>query len=200
MIGAAEKEGGRCMPGAVHKGLLLLLAYLIFAVGCAAKKPIPETRYQKALELVDQGTVLLRDRRLDEAEAAFSLAYDVAPLAAALDGRGCVAFLRGEWDRAESFFREAYMADEGYDEAAANLALVLDAQGKAEQAREWYRWYLSRRPEDAAARNNMAALEIDQGSDKSLILRELWRAAAISRHAIIMDNITRIGDSRGATW
>jgi Flp pilus assembly protein TadD len=173
---------------------MMLMGVLLIA-GCAIKAPIPEERYQKALELVDQGTLLLRDRRLDEAEASFSLAYDIAPVAAALDGRGCVAFLRGDWDRAERFFREAYMADEGYDEAAANLALVLDAQGKPEQAREWYTWYLSRHPEDAATRNNMAALEVDQGSDKELILQELLRAAAISRHSIIMDNITRLGNS-----
>jgi hypothetical protein len=41
----------------------------------------------------------------------------------------------------------------------------------------------------------MAALEVDQGSDKELILQELLRAAAISRHSIIMDNITRLGNS-----
>lgn len=191
----AEQSGSRCGRGAVcRRGLMMLMGVLLIA-GCAIKAPIPEERYQKALELVDQGTLLLRDRRLDEAEASFSLAYDIAPVAAALDGRGCVAFLRGDWDRAERFFREAYMADEGYDEAAANLALVLDAQGKPEQAREWYTWYLSRHPEDAATRNNMAALEVDQGSDKELILQELLRAAAISRHSIIMDNITRLGNS-----
>jgi Flp pilus assembly protein TadD len=174
---------------------VVVMASLLLLAGCALKSPIPEARHQQALELVDQGTLLLRDRRLDEAEASFSLAYDVAPLAAALDGQGCVAFLRGEWDRAEHFFREAYMADEEYDKAAANLALVLDAQGKPEQAREWYKWYLARHPEDAAVRNNMAALEIDEGSDKNLILQELLRAAAISRHDIIMDNITRLGNS-----
>jgi Flp pilus assembly protein TadD len=168
--------------------------------GCAIKSRTPEAQYQRALNLVDQGTLLLREERFDEADASFSLAYDVVPLAAALDGQGCVALLRGEWDRAEKFFREAYTMDEGYDEAAANLALLLDARGEPERARELYRWYLSRHPEDAAVRNNMAALEFDQGGDKSLILQELMRAAAVSRHGAVVDNITRVENSRGVTW
>lgn len=183
------------MVDAVFRTGCVVIVSLLLMTGCAVRTPISEERYQRALELVDQGTLFLRDNRLDEAQASFSLAYDMASLAAALDGQGCVAFLRGDWDRAERFFREAYMADGEYDEAAANLALVLDAQGKPEQAREWYTWYLSRHPEDAAARNNRAALEIDQGGDKVLILQELLRAAAVSRHDIILDNITRLGNS-----
>jgi Flp pilus assembly protein TadD len=142
----------------------------------------------------------MREGRFAEADASFSLAYEVAPLAAALDGQGCVALFRGEWGRAERFFHEAYMMDDGYDEAAANLALLLDARGEPGRARELYRWYLERHPEDAAVRNNMAVLEFDQGSDKELILQELMRAAAVSRHGAVAENITRLENSRGSTW
>jgi Flp pilus assembly protein TadD len=142
----------------------------------------------------------MREGRFDEADAAFSVAHDLVPLAAAVDGRGCIALLRGEWEQAEGFFEEAYMMDQSYDKAAANLALLLDVKGEPDRARELYKWYLERHPDDAGVRNNMAALEFDQGGDKKLILQELLRAAAVSRHGVIIDNITQLKGLERETW
>lgn len=181
------------------QNILRFLAVVVLA-GCAAKAPISEARYQQALALVDQGVLSMREGRLDEADAAFSVAHDLVPLAAAVDGRGCVALLQGEWEDAERFFEEAYMMDQSYDKAAANLALLLDIRGEPDRARELYKWYLDRHPDDAGVRNNMAALDFDRGTDRDLILQELLRAAAISRHGVIIDNITHLEGFKRETW
>ena len=83
---------------AIRRYMLLgaLLLPLLSAVGCLLPGSIPDERFEQAERLVDEGTLALRDGKLEEAQAAFSLSRDLAPLAAALDGQGCVALLRGD--------------------------------------------------------------------------------------------------------
>lgn len=173
------------------------IAALVVTAGCSLATAIPEARFTAADELVDVGTAFLRQRRLEEAERAFELASELAPSAAAVDGRGCVALIRGDYPQAERFFEQAYWMDAGYDEALINLGLVLELQGDAAGARLNYLKYLEKHPESPAARNNLAALEYDAGRDTIGTARELAKARVLSDHRIINDNLATLGKQRG---
>jgi Flp pilus assembly protein TadD len=142
-----------------------------------------------ALQLVDRGTLLLREKRFTEAEAAFQAAYELAPLPAALDGQGCSAFHRGDLIGAEQLFRQAYSMDVKYDEALANLGLVLALQGRTEEASATYRSYLARRPEAAHVRNNLIVLEYERGEATMTVVSELRKASLLTNHGVIADNL-----------
>lgn len=172
---------------------LCLLTLVVALSGCFHSVGIPEERYQRAEELVEQGIGLLREERLDDAEASFSMAYDLAPLAAALDGQGCVALLRGEMELAEGFFRKAYESDRTYGEALANLAILMDITGRHREAMQLYTSYLEQYPDGVRARNNRAALEYDMGGSKIWVPQELAKAALLSEDSVIRDNLTNLG-------
>jgi len=71
----------------------------------------------EAQRLLNQGTVHLRKAELEQAEAAFRIAYEIAPGAAALDGLGSVAFLQSDFKKAERFFLKAHQIEPNYARA-----------------------------------------------------------------------------------
>jgi Flp pilus assembly protein TadD len=150
---------------------------------------VPEGRFQRAQGLVDIGTEFLRRRDLQEARKSFELASDLAPVAAAVDGRGCVALLEGRYMDAEELFREAYNMDRDYDEALANLGLVKELQGEGEEARGIYLEFLENNPDSARVRNNLAALEYDRGTGTMVTVEALEKAITLSDQAVIRDNL-----------
>ena len=156
---------------------------------CVRPPPIPEDRFQRAEELVDVGTQFLRQREFREARKAFELASELAPVAAAVDGQGCVALLEGRFEDAEEFFTEAYQMDRGYDEALANLALSKELQGEQDDAKAMYMEYLENNPDSAKVRNNLAALEYDQYQGTIKAVEALEKAIALSDQAVIRDNL-----------
>lgn len=157
--------------------------------GCTPRSQVSPERRRMALQLVDRGTLLMREQRFQEAEAAFQTAYELAPLAAALDGQGCSAFHAGDLIGAERLFRQAYSMDVNYDEALANLGLVLALQGRTEEASEAYRRYLVRRPEAAHVRNNLMVLEYERGEATMKVVSELRKASLLTNHGVIADNL-----------
>lgn len=169
--------------------VLLLLAPLL---GCVVGVKVSEKDYQKALTLVDVGTTKLRELDWDSAQAAFILAEELAPLAAAIDGQGCVAMMLGDFEKAERLFKEAYAADKGYDEALANLALLYDIKGDRVRARELFESFLEQNPDSAPARNNYAAVLDDLGTDKATVMHELLKARALQSNEIVEENITKV--------
>jgi len=171
--------------------VLMVVAYLPL-VGCFRREVIPEDRYQRALSLVDEGTALLRQRKLDEACVVFSMAAELAPLAAAVDGQGCVALLAGDLEQAEQLFEKAYEMDETYDDALGNLAVLRDIQGNSAEALKLYAQFLKTHPDSGIVRNNKAALEYDLGARKMLVVQELQKAERLSEHGVIRDNLQRL--------
>jgi tetratricopeptide (TPR) repeat protein len=186
-------------------GKSLLVGIAIACSACFSGGGYSDSDYRTALELVDRGTVLLRNRAVDEADALFALSHELVPLASALDGRGCVAVVRGHLDEAESFFLRAYDSDRTYDDALANLALVKELKGDWSTARELYRALLSVRPEHAAARHNLAALEHDEAvrsgtwtaRKRSRTRAEITKAIAMGAHGVMIDNLERLNEEQG---
>jgi Flp pilus assembly protein TadD len=161
--------------------------------GCFMYGTVSEERYKQALQLVDQGTGKIREGKLREAQVAFSMAEDLASLAAAVDGQGCVALLSGDLDRAESLFKRAYNMDGSYDQALANLALLHDIRGSHAEAKKLYDQAIENAPESVAIRNNRAALEYDRNGRKMEVVQELEKAGLIADHHVVRENLMRLG-------
>jgi Flp pilus assembly protein TadD len=175
--------------------LLFIIVFFVVqatVVGCFQRSRIPEGRYQRALSLVDEGTTLLRQRKPTQAGVIFSMAAELAPVAAAVDGQGCAALMEGDLERAEELFQKAYEMDETYDEALGNLALLKDIKGDSREARKLYTSFLEAHPDSGVARNNKAALEYDLGARRILVKQELEKASKLSDHGVIRDNLERL--------
>lgn len=165
--------------------------------GCAIRpEPVSKERYDRAVALIESGTESLRKGRLSEADAAYSASFELAPLAPALDGQGCVALLSGELERAEGLFKRAYEIDKRYDHALANLALLHDIRGEFGEAKRLYDTVIASLPDSTAVRNNRAALEYDRGASKIEVVRELEKAALVGRHHVVDDNLSRLRGER----
>lgn len=157
--------------------------------GCiAAQTAVSPTTENQALALVDQGVAHLNFGELDRAEASFEMAHELARLPQALDGLGCVAFLRSEWRKAERYFIRAYEADHSYTEALGNLALLYDVQDLSDESEKLYRFALAENPENFRLRNNFAGFLAKKNREGSA-LKELKRAQALAEEPIIVNNI-----------
>lgn len=174
-----------------------IIALLALSAGCSPVSVIPEERFVAAHRLVDVGTRFLRERRLEDADRSYELASELAPTAAAVDGRGCVALIRGDYVGAERFFEQAYWMDAGYDDALLNLGLVRELQGDIEGARANYMEYLDKYPESPIARNNLAVLEYDAGRGTMETARELVKARVLSDHSVINHNLAMLSKQQG---
>lgn len=169
--------------------ILSILLGVVVLGGCIRQAPIPEDRFQRASALVDVGTRLMRQRELSGARKSFELAAELAPVAAAVDGQGCVALYEGRLEDAERLFSEAYMMDRGYDEALIHLGLTRELRGRADEAQAMYQEYLENYPDSAGVRNNLAALEYDQGKGRMRTVEALEKAITLSDQAVIRENL-----------
>ena len=172
--------------------LRAMFTLLISLSGCAFGGKLPQERYDRAMRLVDEGSTQLRHGRLNEALAAFTMAYEIAPLAAAVDGQGCVAVLEGRYNDAEMLFNKAYEMDGKYDNALGNLALLMELTGRQDEAKELYNQVVALFPEHPGFRNNRAVLEYDQGERKMLVVQELEKADLVAEHAVVKANLERL--------
>lgn len=164
-------------------------------LGCVAPTPDrPDVeRMREARSLIDQGTVELRRGELDKAEAAYRVALELTPDSAALDGLGCVAFLRGNAATARTLFERAIELDPRYAQALGNLALLHEAEGNDARAAALYRAALRAEPRNFRARNNYAAF-LQRRNDRTLKAEtraELLKAYAVARHPAIAANLVR---------
>ncbi|MCB0321246.1 MAG: hypothetical protein KDD60_09990 [Bdellovibrionales bacterium] len=171
--------------------------------GCVPQLPNSPSLDQqhRAAELLDSGTLLLRRAALDEAYGAFEVSYELDPSAAALDGIGCVAFLRGELIQARDYFLAANELEPEYAPSLGHLALIYELLGQsgvpgAKEASEiLHRRAIALAPEDGILRNNRA---VSLGSDGrySTASREIFRAFAVLPHAIVDTNLQKIEEER----
>lgn len=147
--------------------LLLLLSFS----GCVPPAPLvlsPEqlaAKEQKLVSLLTIATQDLRANKLAPAEAALKLAQELSPDdPRVLDGLGCVAWRRGNYDLAEEFFKRALSQNGLYDRGYMHLAFIAAERGDSRAAEELLRISLQLNPLNFRARNNLAAELLDAGA------------------------------------
>ncbi len=176
--------------------LLLSSCLIVLAFGLQSCMPFFSVRSfeteQKALALIDQGTIALRQQKLDLAKGSFEAALEFSKSAAAFDGLGCVAFAEEDFTSAEDYFIRANRQDPAYANALANLALLYEKLGRSRAAYEMYQRAITQQPQNFRARNNFAAYlhDFNRTTDAK---NELFKAMAIAKHPTILDNLKRIG-------
>jgi Flp pilus assembly protein TadD len=148
---------------------------------------------QRALELIDQAVVLMRQGNLDKAEAAFQVSRELVSLPASLDGLGCIAFFRGENLIAEDFFKQALDLDFRYTEAVGNLALLYEQMGKPQKAEEYFKRAIELNPANYRIRNNYAIfLAQRDNSPRQLAREQLAKASVLVETPIIEENMLEL--------
>lgn len=163
-------------------------------LGCVPLRPDP-TLQQKALYLVDQGVAHLRRGEFDRAEASFQVARELAPLAAAADGLGCVALLQGRSAQAEQFFEEALELDSGYTEVLGNMALLYEHTGQVERAELMYQRALHEDPDSMRVRNNYGVFLATKGREgRGQAKRHFLGAAALEESGLVSANMLKISE------
>lgn len=181
----------------IKSSLVLVLTVICLWLPACTPVVAPDTAsLHKALELVDQGTLQLRAHDLESAQASFALALQVHPLAAALDGLGCVALRKGELHLAERLFHRAYEMEPDYVTSLRNLALLYEAKGLTAQAEKSYKQALKGEPLDFRARNNLGVLLLTK-KDEASAAREFSLAYASHPHNIIETNLSNLRQHYG---
>jgi len=184
---SAQNSAARC---------LVMVALTAMLAACATLEPASVEEQQEALTLIDRGTMLLREHQLDEAEAAFDVAWQLSRLPAALDGLGCVAFQRERYGEAEQIFARVYKLDPSYSNALMNLAQVYEQTGRVALAEGLYERGLAADPRHFRARNNLAVLMVERGEGGELAVQrareELLRARAVIDHPILNENLRQL--------
>lgn len=173
------------------------LIFTFVMASCANPAPVNLPRELQAQELIDRGTLLLRQHNYDQAAAAFQLSMEIHPSASALDGLGCVVYAQGNLALAEALFSRALQFDPNYVEAERNLTAVSSRLGRAGEAEARLRKVLLLNPEDFRARNNLAA-ELYAGGEDMHAREMLLGAALLADHEIIGRNLRELDLKLGA--
>jgi len=180
----------------MKKKCLIIFVFMLSA--CAVTGAPAPDKLEKAMELVNQGTIQLEAGQLDNAHASFSLARELYNIPAAVDGLGCVAFMREEYKLAEDYFIQAYSLDNTYVDSMGNLALLYEALGFYHEAERLYKLALKDNPTNYRLRSNFAAFiaEYNTGAlddEKRRKARaEFLKARSVSNHPIIEANLSLI--------
>jgi Tfp pilus assembly protein PilF len=173
--------------------IIALICAVVSLGGCFVTHAANTKSRQQALELIDRGVVLMRRGDLDSAAAAFQVADELAHLPAALDGLGCIAFLKGENQAAEEFFKRALEIDFSYTEAVGNLALLYEQMGRPQQAEEYFSRAVELSPANYRIRNNYAIfLAQRDNSSKRLAKEQLARALVLVDTPLVEANMLEL--------
>lgn len=156
---------------------------------CVAPQGPDIEQERQALALVDKGTWYLRQGNLEQAQAAFEVANQIALSAQAYDGLGSVAMLQDQYKSAEIYFKRALQIDPNYTEALGNLALLYDQWQRTALASRYYSLALKADPANFRVRNNQAVFELEQGGGRSRAKHALFSAKALFDHPIIEKNL-----------
>lgn len=163
-------------------------------------------REQKVRLLLMQGNKALRRGTWDgfeHAQAAYSTARELAPDdPRVLDGLGCVAWRKGNPNLAELYFKHAAELNPEYDRPVAHLALVAERRGHKRAALQLLRRAVASNPLNFHARNNYAALLLDNFQDGPALAeaqRELLKAYELAgpEDPIVDENLGLLKLRRG---
>ena len=180
---------------------VFILCSLLLCSACSVPsvRPVTLGDQQKSLVLIDQGTQNLRLGKLEEARAAFELAKQLNGAPAAIDGLGCIAFLRGDFSIAKEYFLQAYSIDDTYIESRSHLALLYDYLGHKNESEIVYKRAMKHQPDNPLARNNYGAF-LENDMRASAASEEFYKAFALLPHPVIDSNVRVVEPSKKSAW
>ena len=139
---------------------LILLAPVLGAVKFGAQLVADRYSYLPCMAWsVLAGALLLKFLNLPNARRLMAAAGGAVLIALSLASRRQLGF----WQDSEILYRRILAVDPAQSTARNNLGLVLDAQGRAQEALAQYALALQSRPRYAAAHNNAGALLLKLG-------------------------------------
>ena len=174
------------------KKIIYVLTLFVFSA-CFSLKPDPTVdELVKARQFVEMGTMQLLQGQLDEAEATFELANEIAELPETVDGLGCVAFMRQDFKEAHRLYWKAHELDPDYAEAIEHLALMYDVLGFDDEADIMYKRALAMDPTLFQGHNNRAVFmaEKNKGFHKE-IQNSFLKSQALLDNVIVRENIEK---------
>jgi Flp pilus assembly protein TadD len=126
------------------------------------------------------GTALLRQGRLEDAEAELRAALRLRPSAAVAESNlGLLLYQRGQLEEAEKHARHVIELDAAYAPSYSNLGLILAAQRRFDEAGTAYRRGLELAPRSAMIHTNLGLALAQQGN--------MEQAAACFAEALRLD-------------
>ena len=193
--------------------VMILALQLVSINGCLVRRP-PQPSLQQSLarearlvSLLGDATASLRSpasMALSDAEAALQLALELAPEdPRVIDGLGCVAWRRGESERAKELFQQVLILNPLYDRAFVHLALIAQDEGDDPAAAALLQRALELNPLNVRARNNYALLLGGRGTENSELLdvarREIRKANRSVRRVdgVLLRNLSALEGSFG---
>ena len=174
-------------------GVLTLIVATSFGCIIEGTEPNMETTARK---LIDNAVIHLRHGNFNQAEATLLLSVELVTLPEALDGLGCIAFLKGDDQSAESLFLAALSIDSTYTSVFKNLALVYERKGDLQKAKWYYEKAISVDPLDFRARNNFAAFLFEKSGSDNQSMIEILKTKSIIDHPVVENNLSIMEERR----
>jgi Tfp pilus assembly protein PilF len=186
---------------------MMFLFYICLISGCVAPlnnnlSPQDEVmREERLVSLLTVGAHQLRAGSSSAALASFELARELSPTdPRVMDALGCVAWNRQEHVLAKYYFQEAIRINPNYDRAYAHLALIAEANGDILAAKELLQIAIRLNPLNYRARNNYAAVLIDElpnhgNENKEVVVHELLKAlqsGVTENERVMMYNLSNV--------
>ncbi len=163
-----------------------ILGLILIGCGPLQRKP-DSSEISRALVLIDQGVDYLRRGSLEQAEASFLIAHELAYLPQALDGLGCVALRQKEYFKAEGYFLQVKQQFPDYHHVDGNIAALYREVGRDELAEGWYLRALKNNADNFRFRNNFGVF-LAEKKEYLQAQEEFERAGVLVNDRLIYDN------------
>lgn len=170
---------------------------VIFIVAAMMVGCVPVMPHRHAIEegsrLLGEGMVALRRGELHQADTAFRLAWELTQSPQALDGRGCVALLRGDIDEARQWFTALTTRFPDYLQGQVHLGMVYEKGGDLRQAEALYRRVLTLDRSNVSARMNLIAVQYRLGKvSREQVEEELRGLQLLDNQPFLAVNLQRM--------
>jgi Tfp pilus assembly protein PilF len=144
--------------------------------------------------LIDRGVAFLELGQFDLAEASFYMAVDHQPTPEGYDGLVCTYLRSGRYERAKEVLDDIADWFPQYPLLHNRFAYYYDQTGNGELAAEHYQAALRTDGADSEARNNLAAVSVDQGGNfsKKIAKQYIEEAIVLHPHPIALHNLATL--------
>ena len=178
--------------GLQRRSLPYVFIVLCTLQGCSTV--IQQPPVERTQLLIDRGAAFLELGQYELAEASFYMAVDLQPTPEGYDGLVCTYLRSGRYERAKEVLDDIARWFPQYPLLNNRLAYYYDRTGNGALAAKHYQAALRTDGADSEARNNLAAVSVDQGGNfsKKIAKQYLEEAIVLHPHPIALHNLDTI--------